>query len=203
MDPEAIEVQERKGFKRGFVAQQFRQTFGHWPKWKDGELNGMSASAKPFVKPRVGNQSAHPWLEKLEAWTDGKEGFTARDALVEGVGISKRRTGDTMEAEEIIESLGFYPRRRKDSNLARWYLASRRDDMHRRIIECLMSWDSFTPREFAMAALGKADPSRAEVQSVCHGARDIIMEHGFSIKHRGVGRLSCRVWSKSPRRVAA
>ncbi len=42
-------VAESKGFKPGFVAHQFREVFGTWPKFTDDELDAASPAATPFV----------------------------------------------------------------------------------------------------------------------------------------------------------
>jgi len=51
------EVQLRKGLQEGFVAHQFRQTFSHWPKFTDDELQGVEPAHKPFF-PLRGRRSA-------------------------------------------------------------------------------------------------------------------------------------------------
>ena len=50
-------VQERKGFKPGFVAHQYRQTFGVWPKFSDQDLAGLTPASRPFLPlpPRAAN----------------------------------------------------------------------------------------------------------------------------------------------------
>jgi DNA repair protein RadD len=42
------EVAQRKGFKEGFVAHQFRGSFSHWPKFTDEELARVEPAARPF-----------------------------------------------------------------------------------------------------------------------------------------------------------
>jgi hypothetical protein len=41
-------VAESKGFKTGFVAHQYRNVFGVWPKFADGELDGIEPAERPF-----------------------------------------------------------------------------------------------------------------------------------------------------------
>jgi len=42
-------VAEQKGFKPGFVAHQFRETFGTWPRFDDADLDGVDPAREPFV----------------------------------------------------------------------------------------------------------------------------------------------------------
>jgi superfamily II DNA or RNA helicase len=42
-------VQREKNFKEGFIAQQFRATFGHWPRWSQYELEGVMPALYPFL----------------------------------------------------------------------------------------------------------------------------------------------------------
>lgn len=42
------QVQEQRGFKRGFIANQFRACFGHWPRFRDEELKGIEPATAPF-----------------------------------------------------------------------------------------------------------------------------------------------------------
>jgi len=50
------EVRERKGFKLGWVAHQYRSTFGVWPKFSDEMLERTRPAVSPFIplpaKPR-------------------------------------------------------------------------------------------------------------------------------------------------------
>lgn len=43
-------VAEQKKFQPGFVAHQFRETFGHWPRFTDAELDAAEPARAPFVK---------------------------------------------------------------------------------------------------------------------------------------------------------
>lgn len=49
------EVARAKGFKPGFVSHQYRATFGVWPRFMDGELEGVTPAVRPFLplEPRV------------------------------------------------------------------------------------------------------------------------------------------------------
>jgi len=42
-------VAERKGFKPGFVANAYRETFGVWPRFKDEDLAGVEPAHNPFL----------------------------------------------------------------------------------------------------------------------------------------------------------
>jgi superfamily II DNA or RNA helicase len=42
------QVAEKKGFKLGFASHQYRETFGVWPRFADGELDGIEPAARPF-----------------------------------------------------------------------------------------------------------------------------------------------------------
>lgn len=41
-------IQTERGFKRGFIANQFRCSFGHWPRFRDEELQGVEPADRPF-----------------------------------------------------------------------------------------------------------------------------------------------------------
>ena len=41
-------VAASKGFKPGFVAHQYRETFGVWPKFSDEDLAGVEPATRPF-----------------------------------------------------------------------------------------------------------------------------------------------------------
>lgn len=45
-----VEVQTRKGFKPGFVSNQFREVFGHWPRFTDDELAAAQPATSRFLK---------------------------------------------------------------------------------------------------------------------------------------------------------
>lgn len=48
------DVVARKGFKPGFAAHQYRASFGCWPKFADGELDGVAPATRPFLPlPKV------------------------------------------------------------------------------------------------------------------------------------------------------
>jgi superfamily II DNA or RNA helicase len=42
-------IAERKGFKNGFIAHQFRGQFSHWPRFTDDELAAAQPAAQPFL----------------------------------------------------------------------------------------------------------------------------------------------------------
>lgn len=42
-------IQQQRGFLRGFVGNQYRQTFGHWPRFTDAELAGVAPAERPFL----------------------------------------------------------------------------------------------------------------------------------------------------------
>jgi superfamily II DNA or RNA helicase len=48
-------VAEAKGFKKGFVSHQYRNVFGVWPRFADGELDGVEPAQRPFfpLEPRA------------------------------------------------------------------------------------------------------------------------------------------------------
>jgi superfamily II DNA or RNA helicase len=44
-----VAVATGKGFKPGFVSHQYRAVFGVWPRFADGELDGVDAGSCPFI----------------------------------------------------------------------------------------------------------------------------------------------------------
>jgi DNA repair protein RadD len=44
------EMQQRKGYKPGWVGMRFKAIFGHWPKFSEAELAGARAAAAPFSR---------------------------------------------------------------------------------------------------------------------------------------------------------
>lgn len=53
-------VRDARGFQKGFVGHQFRNTFGFWPQFKPHQLEGVEPAAKPFLPlpPRNKEQAA-------------------------------------------------------------------------------------------------------------------------------------------------
>ena len=52
-------VATAKGFKPGFVAWQFKGVFGHWPRFKDTELDGVQPADRPFLPLPPRTEPAH------------------------------------------------------------------------------------------------------------------------------------------------
>lgn len=44
-----VGVAKRKGFRDGFVAHEYRRTFGKWPRFQAADLEGIQPAAKPFL----------------------------------------------------------------------------------------------------------------------------------------------------------
>ena len=44
-------VASDRGFQKGWVGHQYRETFGHWPRFRDGELDGIAPAERPFFPP--------------------------------------------------------------------------------------------------------------------------------------------------------